>query len=120
MKAGPSTIYQRWPSLRCVITEDNAPILFVSHEEGWLVIPARWASARRKCESADSRIHPFAMTTVIKKQTFHATMLVTRAEEWCVEAKTLEEAKALLESGEGHRCSLGEIFCVELGEIALP
>lgn len=51
-----------------------------------------------------------------KLQTFHATMLVTRAEEWCVEAATAEEAKALLESGRGHRCSPGEVFAVELGE----
>ena len=32
-----------------------------------------------------------------KNQTFHATMLVTRAEEWCVDAASPEEAKALLE-----------------------
>jgi hypothetical protein len=50
-------------------------------------------------------------------QTYHATMLVTRMEEWCVEAATAEEAKALLEVGEGHRCSPGEVFCVELGEM---
>jgi hypothetical protein len=52
-----------------------------------------------------------------KVQTYHATMLVTRMEEWCVEAATVEEAKALLEVGEGHRCSPGEVFCVELGEM---
>ena len=52
-----------------------------------------------------------------KNQTYHATMLVTRAEEWCVEAASPEEAKALLEKGEGHRCSPGEIFCVELGNL---
>ena len=62
----------------------------------------------------------FTMLTKTKTQTYHATMHVTRAEEWCVEAKSPEEAKALLESGEGHRCSLGEIFCVELSEMALP
>jgi hypothetical protein len=44
-------------------------------------------------------------------------MLVTRAEEWCVEAASPEEAQALLEAGEGHRCSLGEICCVELSDI---
>jgi len=44
-------------------------------------------------------------------------MLVTRTEEWCVEAATAEEAKALLEAGRGHRCSPGEVFCLELGEI---
>jgi hypothetical protein len=57
------------------------------------------------------------MLTKIKRQTYHATMLVTRTEEWCVEASSPEEAQALLEAGEGHRCSLGEICYVELGEI---
>ena len=52
-----------------------------------------------------------------KNQTFHATMLVTRAEEWCVDAASPEEAKALLEMGEGHRCAPGEIFCVEMGDL---
>lgn len=52
-----------------------------------------------------------------KNQTYHATMLVTRAEEWCVDAASPEEAKALLEKGEGHRCAPGEIFCVELGDL---
>jgi len=60
------------------------------------------------------------MATRTKRQTFHATMLVTRAEEWCVEAKSPEEAKALLAAGQGHRCSPGEIFCVELNEIVSP
>ena len=44
-------------------------------------------------------------------------MLVTRAEEWCVDAASPEEAKALLEKGEGHRCSPGQIFCLELGDL---
>ena len=58
------------------------------------------------------------MASETKNQTYHATMLVTRAEEWCVEARSLEEAKALFEAGQGHRCSPGEIFCVELSEMA--
>jgi hypothetical protein len=45
---------------------------------------------------------------------FHATMLVTRAEEWWVEAETLEEAQALLAAGHGHRHALGELVHVEL------
>jgi hypothetical protein len=53
------------------------------------------------------------MLTKPKTQTYHATMLVTRVEEWCVEASSPEEAHTLLEAGEGHRCSLGEICCVE-------
>ena len=47
-----------------------------------------------------------------KLKTFHAMMLVTRAEEWCVEAETAEEARQLLAGGEGHRCHLSD--CVQL------
>jgi len=57
------------------------------------------------------------MLTKLKTQTYHATMLVTRTEEWCVEASSPEEAQALLEAGEGHRCSAGEVCFVELSEI---
>jgi hypothetical protein len=52
-----------------------------------------------------------------KTKTYHATVLVTRAEEWCVDATSAEEARTLLEKGEGHRCAPGEIFCIELGEM---
>jgi hypothetical protein len=45
---------------------------------------------------------------------FHATMLVTRAEEWWVEAETVEEARALFAAGRGHRVALGERVHVEL------
>ena len=48
-----------------------------------------------------------------KLQTFHATMLVTRTEEWCVEAASAEEARVLLGLGEGHRCHLGDPIQVE-------
>jgi hypothetical protein len=44
---------------------------------------------------------------------FHARMVVTRIEEWCVEAETAEEAKALLAAGAGHRCTPGESVQVE-------
>jgi hypothetical protein len=39
---------------------------------------------------------------------FHATMLVTRAEEWCVEAESAQEAHELLAAGQGHRCHIGD------------
>jgi hypothetical protein len=41
-------------------------------------------------------------------KTYHATVVVTRAEEWCVEAESPEEARELLAAGLGHRCHLGE------------
>ena len=47
-------------------------------------------------------------------KTFHATMLVTRAEQWWVEAETAEQAQALLASGAGHRGEVGERIYFEL------
>ncbi len=45
-------------------------------------------------------------------KTFHATMLVTRAEQWWVEAETAEEARALLASGQGHHYEGSErVYC---------
>jgi hypothetical protein len=48
---------------------------------------------------------------------FHATMLVTRAEEWWIEAESLEEAQALLAVGKGHRHTIGELVHVELDAV---
>ena len=48
-----------------------------------------------------------------KTRLFHARMLVTRVEEWCVEAETAEEARTLLASGAGHRCTPGESVQIE-------
>jgi hypothetical protein len=50
-------------------------------------------------------------------KTYHATMLVTRAEEWCVEAGSAEEARELLAQGLGHRCHLGERLQFEVDGI---
>jgi hypothetical protein len=50
-------------------------------------------------------------------KTFHATMLVTRIEEWCVEAESAEEASELLAAGEGYRCHLGDCVQVEVESV---
>jgi hypothetical protein len=47
-----------------------------------------------------------------KLKTFHATMHVTRIEEWYVEAESPQQARDLLAAGVGHRCQIGE--CVNL------
>ena len=52
-----------------------------------------------------------------KLRTFHATMRVTRTEQWWVEAETAEEAEALLAAGAGHRCAVGELDDVEVEEM---
>ena len=52
-----------------------------------------------------------------KTRLFHARMLVTRVEEWCVEAETEEQARALLAAGAGHRCTPGESIQVEIDSL---
>ena len=52
-----------------------------------------------------------------KTRLFHARMLVTRVEEWCVEADTEEQALSLLAAGAGHRCTPGESVHVEIDSL---
>jgi len=52
-----------------------------------------------------------------KTRLFHARMLVTRLEEWCVEAETAEEARMFLAAGAGERCTPGESVQVEIDSI---
>ena len=47
-------------------------------------------------------------------KTFHATMHVVRTEEWCVEAESADEARALLAAGFGHRCTAGECLSADI------
>ncbi len=49
-----------------------------------------------------------------KRKTFHASVQVTRMEDWCVEAESEEEARALLASGAGERCGIGDCVYVEV------
>jgi hypothetical protein len=56
---------------------------------------------------------PAKSATKTRRRLFHARMVVTRMEEWCVEAETPEEASALLAAGAGHRCTPGESIHVE-------
>lgn len=50
-------------------------------------------------------------------KTFHATLLVTRIEEWCVEAENAEEARELLATGHGYRCHLGDRVHAEVERV---
>jgi hypothetical protein len=47
-------------------------------------------------------------------KTFHATVQVTRTEQWCVEAYSAEHARELLASGAGYRCEIGECINIEV------
>jgi hypothetical protein len=52
-----------------------------------------------------------------KRKMLHSTMLVTRTEEWCVDAETAEEALRFLEAGDGHRCHVGDCVQVQLHDL---
>jgi hypothetical protein len=52
-----------------------------------------------------------------RRKIFHAAMLVTRAEEWWVEAATAAEARALLAAGIGQHAGLGERVHAEVDEM---
>jgi hypothetical protein len=48
---------------------------------------------------------------------FHASVQVTRVEEWFVEAASAEEARRLLESGHGQRSQIGECTHFEIDKL---
>jgi hypothetical protein len=50
-------------------------------------------------------------------KTYHATVHVTRTEQWCVEAHSAEEAHELLAAGAGYRCEIGECVNVEVERV---
>jgi hypothetical protein len=60
---------------------------------------------------------PPARAAKTNAKLFHAKMLVTRLEEWCVEAASAEEARELLADGVGQRCSPGERIQAELEQL---
>jgi hypothetical protein len=78
-------------------------------------MPARTALLRvpRAAPAATPEFAPEAASDS-KARLFHARVLVTRVEEWCVEAETAEQARALLVAGVGHRCTPGESIQVEI------
>jgi hypothetical protein len=53
-----------------------------------------------------------------KRKTFYASLQVTRVEDWCVEAETAEEARALLAQGEGERCGFGDRVHLEIQDVS--
>ena len=49
-----------------------------------------------------------------KRKLFHATVQVTRTEEWFVEADDKEQARTRLEDGDGQRAGVGECVNFEI------
>ena len=53
-----------------------------------------------------------------KRKTFHASVQVTRIEDWCIEAETEQEARDLLASGRGERLAIGDCVHLEVAELS--
>jgi len=52
-----------------------------------------------------------------KRKIFHATLHVTRMEEWSIEAESVEEARRLLNDGQGERSHVGQCIHCEVASI---
>jgi hypothetical protein len=63
----------------------------------------------------------FALEAALKERpalkTLHATVEVTRLEEWCVEAHSSEEARELLVAGGGYRSHIGDCLHIAIDRI---
>ncbi len=53
-----------------------------------------------------------------KLKRFYASLHVTRVEDWCVEAETAEQARALLAGGEGDRLRIGDCVYLDVAELS--
>jgi hypothetical protein len=49
-----------------------------------------------------------------QQKMFYATMHVTRVEEWCVVAESAEQARDMLNRGQGQRAHIGECIHCEV------
>lgn len=58
-----------------------------------------------------------AAATKTKRRMFRANLIVTRIEEWCVEAETAEEARELLLAGNGRQCHFGNRVHAEVQNV---
>ena len=52
-----------------------------------------------------------------QRKIFHATLHVMRVEEWSIEAESLEEARQLLNDGQGERSHVGQCIHCEVASI---
>jgi hypothetical protein len=85
------------PRLRC---------RFVLRRRAWLELHSDSDSPVRRAMAIA------ALKQKPRLKMFHATVHVTRVEEWCVEAESADEARELLASGGAHRVHVGD--CVNL------
>jgi hypothetical protein len=76
------------------------------------------SATRKLAAAANSAVAMAQPAAKSRRKIFHATVEVTRVEEWFVEAATAEEARALLESGRGQRAQVGECTHLEISRLS--
>src|SRR5215471_16110519 len=114
MRAGPRPT----PYKRATLLQPSGGLLSIAYLVANLFSPAARIRIHPTGDSSGSR--PMAVVALKQKptlKTFHATVHVTRVEQWCVEAETAEEARELLAAGAGHRCEIGDCVNVEVGHV---
>src|SRR5262249_20249384 len=116
MRAGPRPT----PYKRATLLQPNWKLLCSTGADlvANLFSPAARIRIHPTGDSSGSR--PMAVVALKQKptlKTFHATVHVTRVEQWCVEAETAEEVRELLAAGAGHRCEIGDCVNVEVGHV---
>ncbi len=79
--------------------------------------PARSKPRPRLDRVPAAKAAPLPPATKPKPKVFHASVQVTRVEEWFVEAETAEEARRLLEGGHGQRSQVGECLHFEIDNL---
>ncbi len=79
--------------------------------------PARPAVKPKLDAVSHAKAAPVRPAAKPRLKAFHASVQVTRVEEWFVEAETAEEARQLLESGRGQRCQIGECLHFEIDKL---
>jgi hypothetical protein len=85
---------------------------------GKVFVPNRFAARKTRMSALARKFKPEPLPEAApRRRTFHASVLVARIEEWKVEAVSVEEARALLAAGQGHRLAPGERVHVEVERI---
>lgn len=53
-----------------------------------------------------------------KLKMFHASVAVTRIEDWCVEAETEQQAREMLAGRQGERLAIGDCVYLEVAALS--
>src|SRR6478752_4248185 len=94
--AAPAAVPPSEPATRPHGAERRVKSIRVRRRRSFFRLVMVLVSSSQPTDSWMTKMSQTALRKQTKRKMFHATMLVTRTEEWCVEAETAEEARQLL------------------------